>query len=64
MALVEKYSSLSFKDCLSAYKSDSERKHLLGDPLADLPLSDCHQRTFAVPPGIEACFQIKRITRN
>ena len=54
LALADRYSSLSFQDCLrSCNKNGSEGSQCMGDPLVDIPLSDNHQRTFVVPPGIE-----------
>lgn len=54
LALAERYSSLSFQDCLRSHvKRESGRSNVVGDPLVDLPLRDSRQRTFAVPPGIE-----------
>ena len=52
--LVERYSSLSVKSCLSPGDQRPDSK-LLADPMVDLPLLDRGQRCFAVPPGIEVC---------
>lgn len=60
LALADRYSSLSFKDCLSSISKRGEEAR--EDPLVDLPLTDNHQRTFAVPPGIEVRFQIEHTT--
>ena len=53
-ALVERYSSLSFQDCLISGKK-VHNDEVLGDPTIDLPLQDVNhqQMSFAVPPGIE-----------
>lgn len=54
LSLVNRYSSLSVGDCLSSYsKPEEEQSNLMGSSLVDIPLSDNHQRTFAVPPGIQ-----------
>ncbi len=55
--LVDRYSSMSVKSCLS---QEDGRKGigLLSDPMVDQPLLDRGQRSFAVPPGIEVCLQL------
>ena len=54
LSLANRYSSLSARDCLSSYsKPDLEQDNVVGDPLVDIPLTDNHQRAFAVPPGVE-----------
>ncbi|XP_064393901.1 proteasome subunit beta type-5-like [Halichondria panicea] len=50
--LVDRYSSMSVKSCLSR-GDDRQGIGLLSDPMVDLPLLDRGQRSFAVPPGIE-----------
>ena len=53
LALVEKYSRLSVKDCLRPQEK-AEKERLAGNLLVDLPLFDSSvRRSFAVPPGIE-----------
>ena len=53
LALAEKYSALSLRDCLRPQEK-VERCALIGDPLVDLPLlGRAGERSFAVPPGIE-----------
>ncbi len=52
--LVDRYSSMSVKSCLSR-GDDRQGIGLLSDPMVDLPLLDRGQRSFAVPPGIEVC---------
>lgn len=54
MALVERYSSLSFKDCLSSHsKREQGGRDALADPFVDAPVTVGREREFAVPPGIE-----------
>ncbi len=53
LALAERYSTVSVKECLRPQEKATAAK-LVGDPLVDFPLFDSNsQRTFAVPPGIE-----------
>ena len=56
-ALADRYSSLSFQDCLcSLGERETDRAEAAADPLVDLPLTDNHHRSFAVPPGIQVCY--------
>ena len=50
LALAERYSSLSFRDCL---RPEEKARNDGLDPLVDLPLLSSNDRSFAVPPGIE-----------
>ena len=50
LALAERYSGLSFRDCLRPQEKVQEDGL---DPLVDLPLLSSNERSFAVPPGIE-----------
>ena len=62
LALAEKYSALSLRDCLRPHERAEERG-ALGDPHVDLPLaSKAGERNFAVPPGIEVSIRWNQLT--